>query len=147
MAINGALTTELGKSSGEKKRIQNQAGFSIIEILFSLFMLAIIISGLVPLLTKAISTNQQSKNKLYAYQAANAELENIRNTSFLDINDYPFSIPTISSSQGNVVISDEIDGIIETDILKATVTVTWTFKSKQETVELITYVAKKGIIQ
>jgi len=122
-------------------------GFSVIELLIVIVFLTTIVSGIIPLFAKAISTNKASRNKLYAYQAANAEIENMRNTSFSNLADHSFSVPGVAGSSGTVVVTNVIDGSPETGILKATVVVSWPYKSKTENITLVTYIAEKGINQ
>lgn len=129
----------------QRKFLPNQRGFSIIELLLVLVFMTAIISGIIPLLTRAIAANKNNKNKLLSYQAANAEIEDMRNTNFDTLADYTFNVSGVSQATGNVDISDVIDGQVETDIVVATVTVSWPYKNKTENVELVTYIARYGI--
>lgn len=134
-------------SAGRRPLTADCKAFSIIELLIVIVFLTTIVSGIIPLFAKAISTNKASKNKLYAYQAANAEIENMRNTSFSSLSDHTFSIPGVYNAQGTVTLTDVIDGFPQTGILKATVMVTWPYKNKTENITLVTYIAEKGINQ
>lgn len=129
------------------KFFDKKSGFSIIELLIAIVFLAVITSAILPLFTRAISANKESKNKLYAYQAANAEIENLRSTSFANLTSYNFSVPNIPDAQGTVSLSNIIDGSPRTGILKATVSVSWPYKQKNENITLVTYIAEKGINQ
>lgn len=124
---------------------KNQKGFSIIELLLVLVFMTAIISGILPLLTRAIASNKNTKNKLLSYQAASAEIENMRNSDFATLENYTFSVQGVSTASGSVTISDQIDGSTETDIVKVTVTVIWPYKNNTESIELDTYIAKYGI--
>lgn len=125
----------------------NNGGFTIIEILIAIILLSTIISGIIPLFTKAISTNQASRNKLYAYQSASAEIENMRNTSFAGITNHNFSVSGIGTATGTVTVSNVIDGSVQTGILDVTATVSWPFKGRNEIIQLKTYIAEKGMSQ
>lgn len=131
----------------QRRNIINKNGFTIIELLITLIFLTTIISGIIPLLTKAISANKNSKNKLYAYQAASSEIEDMRNTDYTSIATHNFSVPGVTGAQGTVTVTDVIDGSAQTGILKATATVSWTFKDKNENVNIVTYFAQKGMNQ
>lgn len=130
-----------------KRMLKQDKGFSIVELLIVLVFMTTIISGILPLFAKAISVNKANKNKLYAYQTANAEIENMRNTPYLDLANYSFTIPGLSTATGTVVLSDVIDGSPQVGIVEATVTVTWPYKSKSESIEIVTYIAEQGMGQ
>ncbi|PIZ01072.1 hypothetical protein COY62_00370 [bacterium (Candidatus Howlettbacteria) CG_4_10_14_0_8_um_filter_40_9] len=131
----------------QRRNFTNHNGFTLIELLITLIFFTAIISGIIPLLTKAISVNKNSKNKLYAYQAASSEIENMRNTDYDSIASHNFSVSGVSGAQGTVTVTDVIDGSAQTGILKATATVSWTFKDKNENVDIVTYFAQKGMNQ
>lgn len=135
------------KSADNQQLTASQSGFTIIELLITLIFFTAIISGIIPLLTKAISKNKEAKNKLYAYQAASSEIESMRNTAYENITSHNFSVYGIAGAQGTVTVTDVIDGAPQTGILKATASVTWTFKDKNESSEIVTYFAQKGMNQ
>jgi len=129
------------------KKIKNQNGYTIVELLLVMIILGIIASSLIPLFFSSISSNKASKNKLYAYEAAHAEVEEMRGKNFEDLAYYDFFISNLPTATGSVNIDDNIDGQRRDNIVKATVKVEWNFKGKDEKVVLETFIAKKGINQ
>lgn len=128
-------------------KLISQKGFSIIELLIVIIFLSAIAAGVIPLFAKAIATNKASKDKLYAYEAAHAEIESMRSGAFIDVVDHTFYIPGLNIATGNMVVDDEINGSPQSDIVEVTATVSWPKKGGTESIEIITYIAEKGINQ
>lgn len=127
-----------------KKR---EGGFSIIELLLAVVIISMTAAGVIPLFSKAIVANHSARNQLFAYEAANAKIEDLRNATFSTIDNGSFSVSNLSNSTGTIQIDKNIDGASRTDILKATVMVNWTFTGKAEEVKVITYITEKGLNQ
>ena len=79
----------MGKSFPKTKR---QAGFSYIELLFSSFLLIIILIGLLYTYIACFELNEFSRNLTLANNALQAKLETIREMDFDDIVDEPFDL-------------------------------------------------------
>ena len=79
----------IGKSFPKTKR---QAGFSYIELLFSSFLLIIIVIGLLYTYIACFELNEFSRNLTLANNALQAKLETVREKSFDDIVDEPFDL-------------------------------------------------------
>ena len=126
---------------------KNQKGFSLVEMLIILVVISLFFSALMPLVAKNIAANYTAKVRLAAYEAAQTKVEELRNASFDTITSGTFATPTIPASTGTVTVTKDInnDGTNETDIVKATVNISYTLKATSKTINLITYISRKGI--
>ena len=99
-------------------------GFTLIEIIFTIGILAFTICGLLVSYTSAMVLTATSKNVNIATNAAMGLLEQIRTDSFSQIvNDYDglvFSVNAIPSSTGVVVIDNT-----NPELLQVTISVCW----------------------
>lgn len=127
------------------KTFFKQSGFSIIELLFAMVFLTTVSGAIIPLFTKSIAANNAARKKLYAYQTAHAEIEKMRNDDFSNLSDHNFTISGISNATGNIETNDFIDGQERDDILEVTATVTWLQGTRNETIEIVSYIAEKGM--
>jgi len=127
--------------------IGRSRGFTLVELLIVILLLSTVAASIIPLYTRAIASNHSSRNKLYAYQGAHAEIERLRSANFDTIENHPFSIPGLSLATGTITVDEEIDGVVQTDIIKVTATVNWTFSGKNEEIKVVTYITEKGINQ
>lgn len=118
---------------------KNKKAFTIIEIVITLAISAVIFSGALPLIFKTTTANKAARLRLNAYEAAHQEVENMRGSNLSTLVNHPFAISNISGATGQVIISDNINGSPQTNIVSVVSRVTWTFKNKTETVELKTY--------
>ena len=125
--------------------LKNKRGITIMEIIILVVVVSLFILGVLPLVTENMVGNNESKVRLQAYEAAQQELETLRNTPFDSLASGSFGVPpSIPGGQGAVTISNDIngDGQAETNIVKAKVDVNFTEKNQNETVTLTTLIAK-----
>jgi len=89
MKLKKEFINFIGKSFQKAKR---QAGFSYIELLFSCFLLIIILIGLLYTYIACFELNEFSRNLTLANNALQAKLETIREMDFDDIVDEQFDL-------------------------------------------------------
>lgn len=128
-------------------------GFTLLEILIILFVVGIMISGIIPLFLSVITANKSAEHYSTAYRLADSQLEELRSTTFEEIDATYTGIEEGVSSdisdilpEGEIIItvSDEIDGSAQTNIREITIDINWNFKStKNYTVS--TLIAEGGI--
>ncbi|MCL5093523.1 MAG: prepilin-type N-terminal cleavage/methylation domain-containing protein [Patescibacteria group bacterium] len=131
----------------KNSNIKKNQGFTILEILITIILLSTIAVTIIPLFTRGIALNKNSKNKLYAYEAARSEIEKMRSSSFNSLNNHSFSVAGVSQATGTVTVDSNVNGSSQTDIIKVTALVTWPFNGRNEEIRLETYIAEKGINQ
>ncbi len=120
---------------GTKKK----PGFTFIEILISLTIMAIIFSAVLPLFFRSITSNRSARLKLIAYEAASREIENLREqkvSSLVSPSQTSFSVDGIPGAIGEIHINKNLG---DEKIAAVTSRVTWTYRDKAEKVELHTY--------
>ena len=116
-----------------------KSGFTIIEIVIALVICAAIFSAVLPLIYNSITSNRSTKLKLIAYEAASREIEALREqkvSSLISPSNTPFSVEGIPGAIGNIHV---VKALGDEKIAAVTSSVTWTFKEKNERVELNTY--------
>lgn len=122
------------------KVTKNKKGFTLIEVIITLVVGAAIFSGVLPLAMNTMAQDKDSRLKLYAYEDAQQELENMRGSSFATLANHTFAVTNISGATGTVTVSFTVDGATQTNIAAVTSNVAWTFHSKNRSVTLNTYI-------
>jgi prepilin-type N-terminal cleavage/methylation domain-containing protein len=134
------------------KKINNSKGFSLIEILISIAVAAVILPGIIALQSLSSFTSGQGETYTKAYTLAQQEMETIYklkrdwdwDTSL------SYTPPTSTGYTKNVVI-DEVQrcgnqvcnlGFFDPHTRKVTVTVSWNERGTDQKIELISYVTK-----
>lgn len=118
---------------------RKKSGFTIIEIVIALAISAAIFTAVLPLLYNSITSNRSTKLKLLAYEAASREIEALREqkvSSLVSPSSTPFTVEDIPGAIGNISVSKDLG---DEKIAAVTSVITWTFKGKEERVELNTY--------
>jgi type IV pilus assembly protein PilV len=122
------------KTKTYKKTITRQAGFTLIEVMIALVILA---TGLLALMTMqivSIKANAFSSEMTYAGMLAQSRLEQLRNTAYADIaptGATPITdviIPADATTKGTsyTVLRRVDDNTPATDMKTITLTVNWT---------------------
>lgn len=128
------------------KRKQKK-GFSLIEVLVTIFILAIILISLISVFIYGFNLLSRTKQVTLATQAAQETVEFIRNMSFNDvqtITSFPSEINLpdyLVNGQGSLSIEDGPGD----DIKKLTVSITWDYRGKQMKKNVVTYITREGI--
>lgn len=118
---------------------RKKSGFTIIEIVIALAISAAIFTAVLPLLYNSITSNRGTKLKLLAYEAASREIEALREqkvSSLVSPSSTPFTVEDIPGAIGNISVNKDLG---DEKIAAVTSVITWTFKGKEERVELNTY--------
>jgi len=129
------------------KRKRNQKGLSLIEVLVTIFILAIIMISLISVFIYGFNLLSRTKQVTFATQTAQEAIEFIRNMSFDDVQtttSFPaeINIPAyLNNGQGSLVIEDGPGD----DIKKLTVSITWDYRGKQMKKSIVTYITREGI--
>lgn len=127
--------------------IDREGGFSIVEAVIAMFLLAVLSLALLPLLMTAITTSSSSTNSISANQLANSQLAVIR-SQFSDSNDN--SCAAVTSKQATGVAGASGSGLGADIVVSAcpatypgTVTVTVTaYRTAKPTLKLVTLPSK-----
>lgn len=123
---------------------RNQKGISIIEVIVSMFMLAVILVFYVSALN-LVALTKKLKREDYAYHIANKQMEALRNIPYDDlplsgeINDVMLS--NLPSGSGSFIVSNYPS---MTGLKEAVVTVMW-FDSITKSIELRTLIGDSVI--
>jgi prepilin-type N-terminal cleavage/methylation domain-containing protein len=127
-------------------RKAKEGGFTLIEVLITLMMLAVVLTALLSCFIQAFDILTRMKQMTIATQSIQNELELIRSMHYSDIlslddtftND---SLSYLENSSGIIDLEDSVGA----EIKKLTVSVTWIYRGRQMQKEIVTYVTKKGI--
>jgi prepilin-type N-terminal cleavage/methylation domain-containing protein len=127
-------------------RTAKKGGFTLIEVLITIMMLAVVLTALLSCFIQAFDILTRMKQMTIATQSIQNELELIRSMHYSDIlslddaftND---SLSYLENSSGIIDLEDSVGA----EIKKLTVSVTWTYRGRQMQKEVVTYVTKKGI--
>jgi prepilin-type N-terminal cleavage/methylation domain-containing protein len=125
-----------------KMKNKLRRGMTLMEVIVSILLVGLVLAGLATALTWSLSTIRASRESSAALQAAQQEIEKMRNSPFATVaaGSYSFPVPALSVN-GNVVVEDE-----ETDMKKVSVDVSWVSGSQRNMhVTLATYITKDGI--
>ncbi len=127
-------------------RTAKEGGFTLIEVLITIMMLAVVLTALLSCFIQAFDILTRMKQMTIATQSIQSELELIRSMHYIDIlsldNTYTNdSLSYLENGSGVINLEDSVGA----EIKKLTVSVTWTYRGKQMQKEVVTYVTKKGI--
>lgn len=145
-----AGTTKM--SGGKEKR-----GFSLIEVLITIFILAVVVITLISVFIYGFNLLSKTKQVALATHVAQLEVEEYRNMAFDNITntaettvfikeDFPFLFRDDDSAyllngQESITIEDGPDA----NIKKLTVTIMWDYRGQQMRRDVVTYISKNGI--
>jgi len=158
------MTSEIKK---QKTKINNKLGFTLIEILVSLFVLSVVSVSLYSAYNFFFQVMSEKKNRVEALAIANEKMEIVRNMAYNDIGTVG-GIPTGTIPQSEVVvrnktnftvqiqvayIDDPFDGtlggtpddLLPTDYKRIRVAVSWVNRFNTPTVNLISDIAPRDI--
>jgi prepilin-type N-terminal cleavage/methylation domain-containing protein len=109
-------------------------GLTLIEVMVSIFIVAFILVGMMRLYSLGSIQLEIARHKMMAINLAQAEIENLRNSSYegITLSNYPIT-QTVKIDTGRTSsINDDINGAMVTDIspisegYKIVVSVSWT---------------------
>jgi len=123
-----------------------QKGFTLIEVMLSILILAIVMIGGAAFFTYGSSQLRMSKHSRLALELAGEQIENLRAVGFSGLadeteNGLPLGDFTATRQTNVVGIDENGDGIV--DYKKVTVTVAWMEGSTPEAVNLVTLITSR----
>ena len=134
--------------SGNKNK-QQEAGFTLVELLVTIVVLGIIIASMAGLYWTMQVTQVQSQHLDMANRAARTEIENLRNNGYNALTpgstiDFTSSLPSSlpKDKVGTVAVSQPVD-----DLRRVDVTITYTDFGKHQKVILSSNIGIIGIGQ
>lgn len=124
----------------------NRRGFSLIELLISLFILGIIIVTISSIFFYGFNSMNRTKQVALATQIAHEEMELIRNKKFDDIlilglNFTHDLFSELNNGEGAVIVQDGPGS----DIKKITIRVSWEYRGVNKLKNFVTYITRDGI--
>jgi len=124
-------------------------GFSLIEVLITIFILAVVLTTLVSAFIYGFNLLSRTKQIALASQICQEEIENVRNLPF-------DTILTLGTSFSHPRLNDllegqgflTIEGVLEDtqdNIKKVTASVRWKNKGRNMRKDIVTYITREGI--
>lgn len=132
------------------KTIQNQKnpqkGFSLIEVLISVFILGIVSVTLISVFIYGFNVVFRTRQVILATQISHEEVERVRNLNYDDI-------LLLGSTYNHDSLSELVNGAgvlsIENgpgdDIKKLTVSVTWVYRGTNMRKDVVTFITREGV--
>ena len=122
-------------------------GFTLIEITLTILIIVIVSIGIVSIFSHGFTVSTETREISIATQAAQEEIECIRDMAFGSITSSSFTtsgFTHLTNPVGTVTVDTYIAG--ENDIKKVTVTVNWTSAGGRSlTKSLVTLITREGI--
>ena len=128
------------------KRKKQEEAFTLIEVLVTIFILAIVLLTLITVFVYGFNLLSRTNQVNLATQIAHEQVEIIRNTAFDNITSLGSSftdskISNLLNGQGGLTVEDSLGP----DIKKVTVTVTWDYRGRQMKKDVVTLITREGI--
>ena len=144
------------------RRTKKEGGFSLIEVLVTIFILGAVCITLISVFIYGFNLLQKTKNVAVATQFAQEEVEKYREKKFDSVTnynntvevtnenflvaDYPYlfredGTPYLQNGHAQTVVEDGADS----NIKKLTVRVFWDYRGQQQNRHVVTYIAREGI--
>jgi prepilin-type N-terminal cleavage/methylation domain-containing protein len=128
---------------------KKKGGFTLIEVLITIFILAIVLMTLVSAFIYGYNLLSRTKQVSLATQIAQEEIETIRNMPYDNILALGSSftnerLSDLFNGQGVLAI-EAVPGDTSGNIKKITASVRWKFKGQQMRKDIVTYVTREGI--
>jgi type IV pilus assembly protein PilV len=131
------------KISRFRLKLGGQKGFTILEVLVAMIVLAIGLLGLAPMFVMSMRGNQFSREVSETAYLAQDRIEQLKNQSI--ISPIPFNETAASGSYTRTVnVSDQtVDGTIPPGVYRINVTLSWTDKQgRSHSTSYVTYKVK-----
>jgi len=145
-----------------RKRTKKESGFSLIEVLVTIFILGAVCITLISVFIYGFNLLQKTKKVAVATEVAQEEVERYRNMPYSGINGIktlatgtPLALSAESQAilgnpvnfingQGSATL-DTVVGADDDNIRKLTVQITWMYRGQQQEKNVVTYIAAFGI--
>ncbi|MGH8004062.1 MAG: type IV pilus modification PilV family protein [Limisphaerales bacterium] len=125
-----------------KKFRKNDKGFTLIEVMISMVILAIGILGLAPLMVLSIYSNTYSQDLTRATSVAQDRIEQLKNAGNFAVMPYTETDPDIDGTYDRTILVDDAstDGTVPAGVYRIKVTISWTDdKGMARSVDYYTY--------
>lgn len=135
-----------------------RAGFSLIEVLITIFILGSVCITLISVFIYGFNLLQKTKKVAMATEIAQAEVERYRNTPYATIQGLAVGTPLPLSAESQALLDtpeyfnngqgsatfEAIPGG-DVNIRKLTVQITWMYRARLQEKNVVTYIASTGI--
>ncbi|HOE27335.1 MAG: prepilin-type N-terminal cleavage/methylation domain-containing protein [Candidatus Aureabacteria bacterium] len=125
-------------------------GMTLMEVLIAIVLVAVAFGGLATAVTWSIQTIRASRESAAALQAAQQEIERMRNASFASVAPHTFAVPSLRNRDGTAVSGSFAVQDETATMKKVTAHVGWVSHAgpppgRPMHVSLATYITKEGI--
>lgn len=122
-------------------KLKKKNGFTIIEALIALFVVAVMVSGILPLFIGSINSNKAASHYSAAYKLADSIIEKERAKPFSEIlTRENIQLPDLPEGSYTLVVSENLgNGIKQLDL-----EVRWNF-NRTRNINISTYITEGGI--
>jgi prepilin-type N-terminal cleavage/methylation domain-containing protein len=145
-----------------RRRTKKEGGFSLIEVLITIFILGIVCITMISVFIYGFNLLQKTKSVAVATQFAQEEVEKYREKKFdlvtnvsttiafttanFPVASYPYlfregGTPFLGNGQAQTVIENGAD----INIKKLTVRVFWDYRGQQQNRYVVTYISREGV--
>lgn len=119
---------------------KRRGGFTLVEILISILIAGTALAGLALAFSAGLAAVKATRETYTAIQAAQQDIENMRNTPFDGIQTHSFSIPPLMTDGTAVVES------LATDMKKVSINISWVSGSGRDmNKDFLTIITRDGI--
>jgi type II secretory pathway pseudopilin PulG len=131
-------------------------GMTLMEVVISILLVAMVLAGVATAVTWSMSTIRAARESSAALQAAQQEMERMRNSNFGTIASHTFPVPVLRNQDGSAVNGSVAVDSQNTRMKKVSVQVSWVSAplarkvipvDRTMRVSLVTYITKDGIDQ
>lgn len=130
-------------SAMRQSRLMKQrakVGFTLVEVVISVILLGIAFASLAAGFSSGLMSIRAARETSTALQAAQREIETMRDSPFGAIQSHTFSVPALNTT-GSVVVESE-----QTDLKKVSVNVAWVCGGRRNmSISLLTRICQDGI--
>ncbi len=129
------------------KRKNEEKGFTLIEVLITIMVLAVVLIALITCFIYGFNILTRMKQTAMATQCVQEELENIRNKTYDEIlvMDSTWTHTNFSYMENATGARALEDSGIGDDIKKLTVSLTWDYRGRTLREDIVTYITREGI--
>ncbi len=124
-------------------------GIALVEIIVSLLLAGVAFASVAASLSTGLRALRSSRETEVAIQAAQREMEDIRNTSFSSITTHPFDTVTnhqnLPSYMSGTVVVDTESSAPQDGRKKVSINVSWASGGRNMRVDLVTHMTENGI--
>lgn len=143
------LTGGIINDKAEKKTVRQENGFSLVEVLISMTVLAIIVLTLISVLVYGFGALLRTRQVSLATQICKEQIDHVRNMPFADILmlGTTFSSAKLSELQSGAG-SQAVENITPSGpphIVKYSVAVAWLYHGRPLRKDVVTFITRNGV--